>query len=292
MSRRRQFDYAAVRSAYERLGSPSEVSRELNVPLGSVRRIISKETDAPRRTKSRFASKPLNGARADMPAFDHPALMEGRTIYPDMVRDGRDRWVLKSGRSTAKIGGEVLKGKWKGFPIYTLTLEERATCPRSCRHWRSCYGGKMPLSERSQAGADLEWRLEREIAALELKHLGGFAVRLHQLGDFYSVEYVDFWRRMLDKHAALHVWGYTARFDGRNDPIATALILLITERWDRFAARFSNGPVEMRATVSIEHPYQKPPDAVICPEQVGKTEICSTCALCWQTTRRIAFIQH
>ena len=176
-----------------------------------------------------------------MPPFDHPAIMSGRTIYPTTVRTGRDRWALKSAENTAKIGGEILKGKWAGFPAYTLTLEERATCPITCHHYRSCYGNKMHFAERIQAGADLEWRLEREVALLKTSHPIGFAVRLHNLGDFYSVEYVELWDRLLARHPALHIWGYSARHD-KGDAIAAALASLVEREWDRFAVRFSNAP--------------------------------------------------
>ena len=33
-----------------------------------------------------------------------------------------------------------------------------------------------------------------------VKHVNGFAVRLHNLGDFYSVEYVELWRKLLERH--------------------------------------------------------------------------------------------
>jgi hypothetical protein len=249
-----------------------------------------------RRTKSRFASRPLNGQSATMPGFDHPAMMQGRTIFPSTVRSVSrsidDRWALKSGEHSKKIGAVIHKGRWRGFPVFVLSLEERATCPRSCQHWRSCYGNKMHFAERIQAGPDLEWRLEREVALLDIDHPRGFAVRLHNLGDFYSVQYVALWRRLLARHSALHVWGYTARWDVARDPIARALAALVQDQWERFAIRFSNAPSESRSTISVEHPYQKPPDAILCPEQVGKTESCSTCALCWQTERRVAFVQH
>ena len=138
------------------------------------------------------------------------------------------------------------------------------------------------------------WRLEREVALLEMRHPTGFAVRLHVLGDSFSVEYVRFWRTLLERHPALHVFGFTARWDAANDPIAAALVALVKQQWDRFAIRFSNAPSSFAApaTISIEHPYQKPSDAILCPEQVAKTDSCSTCGLCWGSTRRIAFLQH
>lgn len=113
-----------------------------------------------RKTKTRWVSQPLNGKSASMPAYDHEALADGRTMYPSTVRAARDgtRWALKSSNNR-KIGGEILKGRWMGFPAYTLSLEERATCPTSCLHWRSCMGNRMHWVDRVQAGADLEWRL-------------------------------------------------------------------------------------------------------------------------------------
>lgn len=196
---------------------------------------------------------------------------------------------LKAGDNWRKIGGEILKGKWRGFPLYILNLEERATCPASCRHWRSCYANHMQWMQRMQAGPDLEWKLEREVALLSIDH-PNFVVRLHGAGDFYSTEYVGLWRTLLERHDGLHVFGYTARLD---DDVADALRLLAADAgWDRFAMRFSNAASPLRSTITIESVRQMPPDAVACPEQTGKTESCSTCALCWSTERRIAFTQH
>lgn len=246
-----------------------------------------------RLTKSRFASRPLTGRSASLPAHDHPAIMSGHTIFPSTVRPARssDRWALKRGEHQRKIGDVLLKSKWRGFPVWTLSLEERATCPTSCHHWRSCMGNKMHHADRVQAGPDLEWRLVREVAMLDIDHPYGFAVRLHTLGDFYSVKYVELWRTLLERHPSLHVWGYSARHD-KDDPIAVALATLVKQHWDRFAVRFSNGPSDRRSTLSVEHPYQVPADTIICPEQIGRTESCSTCGLCWQSERRIAFVQH
>jgi hypothetical protein len=248
-----------------------------------------------RKTKSRWAARPLNGLPASPLPHNHPAVVHGRTIYPTMVcsprRDIGGPWALKSAVNSRKIGGEILKGKWRGLPAYTLTLEERATCPTTCRHWRSCYGNKMHWAQRMQAGPDLEWRLVRDVARLAIKHPYGFVVRLHVLGDFYSVEYVELWGKLLERHPGLHIWGYTAHIDG---PIALALFELVKRFGERFKMRFSNAPFPFPfpATITIETERQKPADAILCPEQVGKTESCSTCGLCWCTDKRIAFLQH
>jgi hypothetical protein len=143
-------------------------------------------------------------------------------------------------------------------------------------------------------GPELEGRIEKEVNELAQRHPSGFAVRLHILGDFYSVEYVHLWRRLMERHPELHVFGFTARWDASADPIAAALVELAADRSRQFMMRFSNAPVGLGlgATVSIEHPHQNPPDAIICPAQMEQTASCSSCTLCWESKKRIAFIQH
>jgi hypothetical protein len=105
---------------------------------------------------------------------------------------------------------------------------------------------------------------------------------------YESVEFIpDFMIEEFARIMKCEPFAYTAHW---NDPIAAALASL--GHWDRFAMRFSNAPLETRSTISVEHPYQVPPDAILCPEQIGRTESCSTCGLCWQSERRIAFLQH
>jgi hypothetical protein len=200
--------------------------------------------------------------------------------------------VFKRGEFSAKIGGVVLKGHWRGLPIYTLTLEERATCPRSCAHWLNCYGNNSPYALRLKAGAELESRVVGEMTDLCALHPEGVAVRLHNLGDFYSIAYVRLWRTLIERHPRLHVFGFTARTDTAGDAIAIELAALVADHWPRFAIRASNGTGMQRATVSIRSAAEKPADAIICPQQQNKTESCSTCALCWQSERRIAFLEH
>lgn len=222
----------------------------------------------------------------------HPAVLEGHTAFPSMVRDVGGEALLKSAENSAKIGRVVMKGVWKGFPIFTLTLEERASCPKTCALWGGCYGNNTPFARRFRHGPDLERRLALEVAALELKHPRGFVVRLHNLGDFYSWTYVDVWRELLDRHPALHVFGYTAHVDPETDIIARSLIYMSRTRWRRFAMRFSNGWAKVATTVTVEHEAGAPADAILCPAQMEKTESCATCALCWSTRRRIAFLRH
>lgn len=257
-------------------------------------RLLKRRSGGPRpdRSATRNTPKELPGRGAKMPAFDHPAIVQARTVYPSTVFDPKDAInLLVPGANQWKIGDRIVKGPWKGFPVFTLTLEERATCPASCHHWRSCFGNQMHFARRIIHGPGLEQRLEADLARLQAQHPRGFAIRLHVLGDFYSVAYVQLWARFIVRFPALRVFGFTARWE-RTDPIAVALVRLVMAGWPRFAIRFSNAPIEECSTVSIEYPGQAPADAIICPQQLGKTKSCGTCGLCWATRKRIAFIQH
>lgn len=219
---------------------------------------------------------------------DNPAVLDGRTHFPTRVVPAhvQDR-LLKSGEHQRKIGSHVTKGKLAGAPIFTLTLEERATCPRSCRQWRSCYGNGMPWSLRIQPDDTLLDRLSAELAELNRRYRR-FLVRLHVLGDFYSVEYVDFWRQMVAQFPALHIFGYTAR---RGDDISDAIDRLC--RSPRVWIRRSDGPPrEFRAIVVDKPEEAKSQGAILCPAQSRHTVSCGSCALCWATPKTIAFLVH
>lgn len=237
----------------------------------------------------RFGKIEARGSRFRMDD-SHPALAEGRTIMPKRVfpADAVPR-LLISGVNSRKIGKVVTKGRWRGFPIFTLTLEERRTCPRTCAEWRSCYGSNMPYARRIEHGEALEARLWTELEEKQRQHPRGFAVRLHVLGDFYSVGYVRLWERALAAFPALHVFGFTARCPG-TDPIGKALHPIIVTRWHRFAIRYSGVDEPEGGAVVIERGAATP--HVVCPAQTGGTECCATCALCWHSDRTVAFWRH
>jgi hypothetical protein len=141
----------------------------------------------------RFESIKPKGHRIHL-ADDHPSVRFGRTLFPSRVEHPDDRpRLLIDGHNSRKIGKTVMKGKLKGFPIFTLTLEERATCPRTCLEWKTCYGNSMNWARRIKHGRAFEERLWEELAEKQAKHPNGFLVRLHILGDFYSVDYAELW---------------------------------------------------------------------------------------------------
>lgn len=231
--------------------------------------------------KRRFTEQHPHG-RPNTLAADHKAVVGAVSLFHSQVREPDDVIILKSGEHQRKIGSHVTKGKWRGMPIFTLTLEERATCPSSCQHWRDCYGNNMHWSKRLKHGPLLEETLDREICELAREHPAGFVVRLHILGDFYSPQYVGLWGLFLDRHPNLHIFGYTAY--ERDSDIGKAMQILRNSFPERWWVRWSHRDKET--------PLSTGDSGIVCPAQTGATDCCGTCGLCWTVNKPIKFLIH
>ncbi|EEE46099.1 GP88 family protein [Roseibium alexandrii] len=226
------------------------------------------------------------------------AVMAGRPLFMNKVKSvsdgmGKTERVIKKSTNT-KLGKKVTKGHWAGMPIMTVTLEERTTCPRSCKHWADCYGNNMRNAVRYTYDQHLVEQMERDLEHYQAKHPDGFVVRLHVLGDFPDVAYVAQWAKWLGKFPALRVYGYTAHQIGTSIGDAIQSVRLCAD--GRFQIRISAGTDATNSALS-EHDEQAPDlleskQAFICPEQTGKTDTCGTCGLCWTSTKAVVFLTH
>ena len=215
-----------------------------------------------------------------------------RTRFLNKVVPVGEEEVLKPGSNNGKIGDEVLKGHYRGYRIYTLTLEERNTCPTTCERWRDCYGNNMQFARRYIHNDSLMPRLDREVDALLKRHPDGVLLRLHVLGDFYSVAYVKFWAAQLRKHPKLAIFGYTA-----NQPLSWIgqEIRRTSDQlgWRRFAIRWSTSIYEWEFCATWYKPVDgPPPHTFACPEQLERVLTCGHCAACWEGIKTVAFELH
>jgi hypothetical protein len=250
---------------------------------------------APKRRFTELPAADDPAAVKGLPA-NHPAVTQARTLFPSTVVDpSPDQRVLVSGAQNRKLGDRVVKGPWRGMMLYHLTLEERATCPRSCAVYNQCYGNGMQLARRNRHGPELIARLEVELADLNARHPDGFVVRLHTLGDFYSTDYVDRWMGWISEYPALRVFGYTAH---PRDSEIGRLIGIANEHLEKWwCVRFSDPAPAPMGAVTI---FRKPEGPVVaegtvCPAETGKTACCGTCGLCWSPAFRdktIVFLAH
>jgi hypothetical protein len=233
---------------------------------------------------------PPDGPRVVLEPW-HPAIQEGRTLFGKSVTPAaRAERLLKSGEHSRKIGKIGTKGPWKGKPLFTLTLEERATCPRSCLEWRTCYGNNMGhlTVQRLIDDGHLHLRLKGELVHLAAVNPQGFVVRLHVLGDFFSVDYVRFWSTMLDEIAQLSIFGFTARLPGTD--IGDAVVEMMQRHDARAMLRFSGGGKPLLCSEVVDSM-----DGAIglpCPAQHDSERCCATCVLCATSDRTISFLRH
>lgn len=288
LSAKRQLEWVMARDKHRALSGTVFASRAMGEVIAEALGIKLNALPKGHGQRRFETKKPGNGVELKS---DHAAVEEERTLFPSTVREpGEDR-VFKSGHNSSKIGSVVEKGEWKGFPIYTLTLEERASCPTTCKQLLSCYGNNMHLAHRFKHGPDLEKKIWTELEELSEAYPQGFVIRLHVLGDFYSLEYVQLWAKALDSFPALRVFGYTAH-DPDSD-IGAELLGMAVEQWERFALRFSGSDLQEMAAMVIDPPETTCPDnAFICPAQKGQTACCATCGACWQTEKNVAFLKH
>lgn len=249
-------------------------------------------------TERRFTDKPeLDPSAVFSLGVDHAAMMENRTLFPttvvtvDEAYDGR---LLVSGENSRRLGKTIAKGKFKDYNLYSLTLEERATCSAACEMRGACYGNGMQLARRHKIG-DLGFfavMLEDEVRELLLPPSKGLMIRLHVLGDFPNVEYVAMWADLLMDHENLACFGYTHWSE--YDEVGKSIAQLKGRFPDRFRIRWSSTTPSKDAAVVINRipSTARVMEGIVCPAQTNATACCASCGLCWEGREPIAFIKH
>lgn len=256
-------------------------------------------------TERRFTDKPELNPQAVWSLPDvHPAMVEGRTLFPstvvDVTEDFSDR-LLVSGENNRKLGKMVTKGRFKGYHLFGLSLEERATCPTDCELRGACYGNGMQMARRHRASnLDLfSLFLEDEIRTTLADPIEGMLVRLHVLGDFPSVEYVAMWADLLADYERLACYGYTRRKTKNwgGDEIGEAIEALKDQYPHRFRIRWSS-PVwrpDGAVVIGLVPKHPRVDEGLVCPAQTDATACCASCGLCWEAAGKrdcIVFIKH
>jgi hypothetical protein len=189
-----------------------------------------------------------------------------------------------------KLGKKVLKGNFKNYLMYTLTLIERETCSPNCEHMNDCYGNNMRYAIRFKVNNNFMIRLEHDIKEIAMlpKNKHGFLLRLHVLGDFESVEYVKFWERMLKEISNLHIYGYTRSYDAHLIDVGEEILKMNNIFKERFRIRFSNDLTKEFSANSADITSK----GITCLAQLKASVSCSTCTLCWASNKAIRFITH
>jgi hypothetical protein len=254
------------------------------------------------------------------------AAMNGKPLFLNKVKSvsdgmaGSERVVKES--TNSKLSKEITAPAWKDAKIYTVTLEERATCNRACLHWDDCYGNNMRNAVRYVADDALIRQMENDLAhwqartdKLNAKRSAKglepvpFVVRLHVLGDFFSVGYVAQWAKWFGMFPSLRAWGYSHWNPGTE--IGDALLSLRealggldARQGARFCIRFSDHDESGAGAMADTNPKAAElidaGQAFICPEQTQSEERkagpnaihCGNCGLCWMSKKHVIFQTH
>jgi hypothetical protein len=218
---------------------------------------------------------------------EHNAIVNNTTIHPKYVFDAADypHDIIKKS-TNKKLGRKITKGIWEGMAMYTLTLVERETCTRACEHYLDCYMNNVAYAHRFKANQALMDRMEKQLPDMARKHNKGFVIRLHIGGDFYSVAYVLWWKKMLETYPNMRIYGYSRWHP--DTAIGKALELLRRKHHDRFKLRFSN----LTSDPLSANGEDMTSEGITCPVQTNKTTSCGTCGLCWTSKKQIRFLTH
>jgi len=211
-----------------------------------------------------------------------------RTVHENTRRSASMQPPIQNGVGIVKLGPKVVKGWLKGASMHYLTLEERATCPASCALLDKCYGDSMGRTVRYKHDEHLIDALDDQMRGFNRTPRPRL-IRLHELGDFYSTEYVSFWSTWLHRYSWLNVFGFTAW--GPETEIGAEIGRVRNEFHRRFAVRYSNSTGAWTSTV-VAPGKSLPLESFWCPEQSGRVPNCGSCGACWGTEKRVAFKEH
>lgn len=256
--------------------------------------ILVKQLKVLQQVKDSYDGPPTEFARA----HGAPVFLNRVLPPPDTPRVSTGLRVLKEASSNSKLSSgssrRITRGPrfFRDKKLFTLTLPERLTCPANCQQWDNCYGNNMHLAHRYIPGLELEEAIWDDLRYLHKKHPEGVIIRLHILGDFYSVGYVQFWRKKLHEFPNMGIYGYTHR--RRSTDIGKHITHLVKDFKGRVSILRSDGrrgdPLPLALTVKKGKEPRK--NIVVCPEQTGKTESCLPCGLCFNGSTSVQFLEH
>lgn len=201
----------------------------------------------------------------------------------------------------------VMPGTSKLGDVMQTSLMAGRTCPGASQ-WcaLACYAKdgfyRMPSVKGGlTARTDLA---EEDLAAYEALLRADLAkyrpttLRIHAAGDFFGVEYIAMWCRVVQDHREIDFYGYTRSW---NVPeLLPALLKLKAlpnmKLWASTDESMPSPPPEWREAKAFDHVEDaRLAGFTVCPEQTGRKASCSDCGLCFKVTRpsfKLAFVKH
>jgi len=108
------------------------------------------------------------------------------------------------------------------------------------------------------------------------------AVRIHSSGDFFSEEYIDFWRGIISQTPNVRYWSYTRSWTDRAllnrlEKLKSLNNIQLFASWDN---TMPEPPKGWRKSIVYDELTANPIGGIVCPEQNGSVPNCATCNYC------------
>jgi Gene product 88 len=224
-----------------------------------------------------------------------------RHIYPQRKSSESPRG-LSPGNSKTGATGEIFKS------VFLWNLPAVASCP-GASEWclTHCYNADdrpdvFPVEEWAENWFWVEERpdvLSKHIIQQLTCATPPVAVRIHSSGDFYSEQYIAFWRRIIEALPDVSFWAYTRSWV-RQDLRLALEQLRMAKNMQLFASvdhTMPAPPAEWRLAVvfngRLEPRIASEMPELPCPEQVEGGPNCANCGFCIRGGNRgVAFAIH
>lgn len=126
------------------------------------------------------------------------------------------------------------------------------------------------------------------------------AIRFHSCGDFFSVEYIEFWLDIIQLNKDVRFWGYTRSWSvtDLNPKILELASLKNVNLYASWDITMKKAPLNMVKSIVIEKTenlsdFNNKTKFEICSEQFSFVEGCADCAKCiFPTNKDVVFIVH
>lgn len=211
--------------------------------------------------------------------------------------NGSQELYLESGNRKVGFHNESYK------IVFVWNIPPVVTCPGASQ-WckRHCYNGsddntKYPINKWNNnllLFYNNKELLKKSIINKLIIDNQKIAFRIHSSGDFFSVEYIEFWRDIISQAPNVDFWAYTRSW--KIPALLSALnSLKELKNIQLFASvdDHTKPPPNWRKSFVYDPKSNQRPSNLICPEQSGKIENCISCKYCLKNiSGDVYFILH
>lgn len=189
-----------------------------------------------------------------------------------------------------------------GKGIGKVSLPAVQTCPGRGDCEKFCYAAKLMqrfpaynnmVQTHQQILEESPDGYKAQVIA-DIDYQGFKVVRIHESGDFYSVEQINLWAEIAQEMPSVVFYAYTRSWTVPDlKPAIEAFMALPNVSVRASVEPGETVPVGWAYTTVVAKDHQERPDGgIICHEQTGKKANCADCKVCWISKAPVLFQMH